>query len=156
MITAAAKPMTSGAFSAGPRGERPGVGGRVGRGGWLATRSTPPQPPLRRRRTATRFGHAIGPRGPGAVEPACPVGWLGLVRAAFCGCAGIGRDRRSASPAALQLQSFKAEKLTHYMSVLTLAMFFGQLPLILLHESAHALAGRRLGVPSRLSIGRRL
>ncbi|WP_333766606.1 hypothetical protein [Streptomyces sp. IBSBF 2435] len=45
---------------------------------------------------------------------------------------------------------------THYMSVLTLTLFVGQLPLILLHESAHALAGRRLGVPSRLSIGRRL
>ncbi|MDQ1744739.1 MAG: hypothetical protein QOE23_3078 [Pseudonocardiales bacterium] len=45
---------------------------------------------------------------------------------------------------------------THYLTVLLLALFFGQLPLILLHESAHALAGRRLGLPSKLSIGRRL
>ena len=33
---------------------------------------------------------------------------------------------------------------------------FGQIPLVLLHESAHALAGRRLGLRSHLSIGRRL
>ena len=31
-----------------------------------------------------------------------------------------------------------------------------QLPFIFLHEAFHALAGRRLGLPSRLSIGRRL
>ncbi|MDQ2955421.1 MAG: hypothetical protein M3Y42_00445, partial [Actinomycetota bacterium] len=45
---------------------------------------------------------------------------------------------------------------THYLTVLILSLFLGQLPLILLHESAHALAGRRLGLPSKLSIGRRL
>lgn len=45
---------------------------------------------------------------------------------------------------------------THYLTVLLLALFLGQLPLILLHESAHALAGRRLGLPSKLSLGRRL
>jgi hypothetical protein len=33
---------------------------------------------------------------------------------------------------------------------------FGQIPLILVHEAAHALAGRRLGLRSKLSIGRRL
>lgn len=44
----------------------------------------------------------------------------------------------------------------HYMSVLVPAVFVGQLPLILLHEASHALAGRRLGLPTRLSIGRRL
>ncbi|MDI5961542.1 hypothetical protein [Streptantibioticus silvisoli] len=33
---------------------------------------------------------------------------------------------------------------------------FGQIPLVLLHEAAHALAGRRLGLRSHLSIGRRL
>jgi len=37
-----------------------------------------------------------------------------------------------------------------------MVMAFGQIPLILLHESAHALAGRRLGLNSRLSVGRRL
>jgi hypothetical protein len=45
---------------------------------------------------------------------------------------------------------------THYMSLLVLTMFVAQAPLILLHEAAHALAGRALGLPSRLSVGRRL
>ncbi|HST50275.1 hypothetical protein [Jatrophihabitans sp.] len=39
--------------------------------------------------------------------------------------------------------------------VLALAVF-GQLPLVLLHEAFHALAGRRLGLHSRLRLGRRL
>lgn len=37
-----------------------------------------------------------------------------------------------------------------------MVMAFGQVPLLLLHESAHALSGRRLGLNSKLSIGRRL
>src|SRR4051812_30038327 len=45
---------------------------------------------------------------------------------------------------------------THYISVLLFVLFLGQLPLILLHETAHALAGRRLGLHSKLSVGRRL
>jgi len=44
---------------------------------------------------------------------------------------------------------------TTYMSVLMMVVLAGQLPLILLHEAAHALAGRRLGLRSKLSIGRR-
>ena len=44
---------------------------------------------------------------------------------------------------------------THYMTVLELVTFLGQFPLILLHELAHALAGRRLGLRTRLSIDRR-
>jgi hypothetical protein len=35
-------------------------------------------------------------------------------------------------------------------------VFFGQFPLLLLHEGFHALAGRRLGLRSRLGLGRRL
>ncbi|MFD0633809.1 hypothetical protein ACFQ9X_21850 [Catenulispora yoronensis] len=45
---------------------------------------------------------------------------------------------------------------TRYMSVVELAVFLGQIPLLLFHESFHALAGRRLGLRSTLSIGRRL
>jgi hypothetical protein len=45
---------------------------------------------------------------------------------------------------------------TRYMTVLELVTFAGQLPLILLHEMAHMLAGRRLGLRTRLSVGRRL
>lgn len=45
---------------------------------------------------------------------------------------------------------------TKYMSIMELVTFLGQFPLLLIHESFHALAGRRLGLRSRLSIGRRL
>lgn len=43
----------------------------------------------------------------------------------------------------------------HYMSIMVAALFLSQLPLVLLHEAAHTLAGRRLGLRSRLSVGRR-
>ncbi|WP_328914510.1 MULTISPECIES: hypothetical protein [unclassified Streptomyces] len=52
--------------------------------------------------------------------------------------------------------SYRHVFFTHYMSVLVATMFFAQAPLILLHEAAHALAGRRLGLRSKLSVGRRL
>ncbi|AXX30156.1 hypothetical protein KCV87_06195 [Actinosynnema pretiosum subsp. pretiosum] len=45
---------------------------------------------------------------------------------------------------------------TEYYSLIQATLFVAALPLLLLHESFHALAGRRLGLPSRLSIGRRL
>ncbi|MQY26015.1 hypothetical protein [Nocardia aurantia] len=44
---------------------------------------------------------------------------------------------------------------THYLLVVEVVLFFGQLPLTLLHEAFHVLAGRRLGLPTRLTIGRR-
>ena len=45
---------------------------------------------------------------------------------------------------------------TQYLTVLELVLFLGQFPLILIHEGFHTLAGRRLGLPSSLRIGRRL
>lgn len=44
----------------------------------------------------------------------------------------------------------------HYLSIIELVLFFSQFPLMLIHESFHALAGRRLGLGSRLSVGRRM
>ncbi|MEU6238662.1 hypothetical protein [Kitasatospora sp. NPDC047058] len=41
-------------------------------------------------------------------------------------------------------------------TLVVLMLFVGQVPLLALHEAFHALAGRRLGLRSRLSIGRRL
>jgi hypothetical protein len=41
------------------------------------------------------------------------------------------------------------------LTILTLGIVLGQVPWMLLHESFHALAGRRLGLNSKLSIGRR-
>lgn len=43
-----------------------------------------------------------------------------------------------------------------YVALVAITLFVAQFPFILLHEAAHALAGRRLGLPSRLSLGRRL
>lgn len=45
---------------------------------------------------------------------------------------------------------------SHYLLVVEAVLFFGQLPLTLLHESFHVLAGRRLGLRSQVKIGRRL
>lgn len=43
-----------------------------------------------------------------------------------------------------------------YLVVLELGLFFGQFPGLLFHECYHILAGKRLGVSSRLGVGRRL
>lgn len=45
---------------------------------------------------------------------------------------------------------------THYLSLIPLILVVAQIPCVLLHESFHALAGRRLGLPSKLRLGRRL
>ncbi|GAA0587119.1 hypothetical protein GCM10010172_85260 [Paractinoplanes ferrugineus] len=42
---------------------------------------------------------------------------------------------------------------TPYFAVVEIVLFVGQFPLILLHESAHVLAGRRLGLRTRVSVG---
>jgi hypothetical protein len=44
---------------------------------------------------------------------------------------------------------------TSYYTLIELGLFAGAIPLILLHESFHALAGRRLGLRSRLRISQR-
>lgn len=43
-----------------------------------------------------------------------------------------------------------------YYTVIQAGLFLAAIPLLFLHESFHALAGRRLGVRSKLRIGRRL
>lgn len=45
---------------------------------------------------------------------------------------------------------------TQYLSLIPLTLTAIQIPCILLHEAFHALAGRRLGLPSSLRLGRRL
>lgn len=45
---------------------------------------------------------------------------------------------------------------THSLLVVQLVITFGQVPLLLLHEGFHILAGRRLGLPTRLSVSNRL
>jgi hypothetical protein len=45
---------------------------------------------------------------------------------------------------------------TKSMVLVQLLIVFGQIPLLCLHEGAHVLAGRRLGLPSELGFGTRL
>jgi hypothetical protein len=45
---------------------------------------------------------------------------------------------------------------TGSLVLVQLALVLGELPLIFLHEGAHVLAGRRLGLTSKLGVGRRL
>lgn len=45
---------------------------------------------------------------------------------------------------------------SEYATLVMLGLFLGQAPGILFHEAMHMLAGRRLGLPSKLSIGRRM
>lgn len=45
---------------------------------------------------------------------------------------------------------------THYLSLIPLTLTLVQIPCILVHEGFHALSGRRIGLPSKLRLGRRL
>lgn len=52
--------------------------------------------------------------------------------------------------------SYQSFFFTPSLLLMELALFVGQLPGIFFHEAMHALAGRRLGIPSRLRLGNRL
>jgi hypothetical protein len=78
-----------------------------------------------------------------------PVAWCCYV--ALIGAAVVAMIRQPAL-----VPSYRYLFFTNSLVLLTVVLFLGQMPWILLHESFHALAGRRLGLPSRLSIGRRL
>jgi hypothetical protein len=45
---------------------------------------------------------------------------------------------------------------TDYYTIVQVTLFLAAIPLLLVHESFHALGGRRLGLRTRLTIGRRL
>ena len=45
---------------------------------------------------------------------------------------------------------------SHYLLVIELTVAFGQIPLILIHEVFHVLAGRRLGLHARIRVSHRL
>lgn len=77
-----------------------------------------------------------------------PVAWVVYVAVAASAVIAISRDP-SLAP------HYRNLFFTDSLVVLQLGIFFGQMPLILVHEAAHALAGRRLGLNSSLRIGRR-
>jgi hypothetical protein len=102
-------------------------------------------------------------RAPGEPLPSvAPVRWQRLSRALFSPVAGVAYLVLVAAAVIAMVRSpvlvpnYRNLFFTHYVSVLMVTLFVTQMPMILLHEAAHALAGRRLGLRSRLSIGRRL
>ncbi|MEU8032683.1 hypothetical protein AB0C13_29300 [Streptomyces sp. NPDC049099] len=100
--------------------------------------------------------------GEKVAAPTGPVRWQRLGRAVFSPIAwGIYGLIVLAALVAMIRQPHLAP---HYQNLfftrrslvlLTLGIVLGQVPWILLHEAAHALAGRRLGLNSTLSISRR-
>jgi hypothetical protein len=97
-----------------------------------------------------------------AAVAGAPVRWQRLGKAVFSPAGGICLVALLALWCALMVRypafvpSYRQFFFSRYLIVIELVTFLGQIPLVLLHESAHALAGRRLGLPTSLSIGRRL
>jgi hypothetical protein len=100
--------------------------------------------------------------GQDAPSAAAPVRWQRLGRALFSPAAWLGYAAVIGAAAVAMVRwpglapHYRHLFFTPYMTVLELTLFVGQFPFLLLHESFHALAGRRLGLRSRLSVGRRL
>ncbi|MFF7454554.1 hypothetical protein [Kitasatospora sp. NPDC008115] len=100
---------------------------------------------------------------PAAAAPeAAPVRWQRLGRAVFSRPALIGYALLTALAAAEMIRvpalvpSMDNLFFSPSYTLVVLLLFFGQAPLLALHEAFHALAGRRLGLRSRLSVGHRL
>lgn len=77
-----------------------------------------------------------------------PFAWAGYAAVAIVAVVFMVRDPELAP-------HYRNLFFTDSLVLLQLAIFFGQVPLILVHEAAHSLAGRRLGLNSSLRIGRR-
>ncbi|MDQ2958180.1 MAG: hypothetical protein M3Y42_14600 [Actinomycetota bacterium] len=78
-----------------------------------------------------------------------PVAWVGYAALVTAAVIAMSRDHQLI-PSYQNLFFTKTS-----LVILTIGIVFGQLPWILLHELFHALAGRRLGLNSRLRLGRR-
>jgi hypothetical protein len=102
-------------------------------------------------------------RTPGDVADAgAPVRWQRLGKAVFSPAGGVCLIALIGLWCALMIRypafvpSYRQIFFSRYLTIIELVTFLGQIPLVLLHEGAHALAGRRLGLPTKLSVGRRL
>ena len=122
-----------------------------------ARRSTSPSSSRCSRTSICSFAHgeevALGPGRPVAAPRVGPV---------LAG--GVGRVRRRSWWRRLSPWCADHSLVPRYqhlfftrssLTILTLGIVLGQVPWMLLHEAFHALAGRRLGLNSKLSIGRR-
>lgn len=91
-----------------------------------------------------------------------PVPWQRLGRLVFSWPAWLGYGALLVAATAVMLRHHDLLPethnvfFTHYATAVLLLGVFGQFPFVLLHEGFHALAGRRLGLRSRLQVGRRL
>lgn len=104
----------------------------------------------------------VSAAGESVAGPTGPVRWQRLGRALFSPVAWVCY---AALVAAWIVELARVPQLdpgyhqiffTKYFTVIELALYVGQFPLLLIHEGFHALAGRRLGLRSRLSLGHRL
>ncbi|MEO3776552.1 hypothetical protein ABGB16_06820 [Micromonospora sp. B11E3] len=90
-----------------------------------------------------------------------PVRWQRLGAALFSVPAWIGYGALVAWAVVAMVRSpdlvpnYRNLFFTDYFTLIELALFAGAVPLLILHELFHVLAARRLGVRSRVSIGRR-
>jgi hypothetical protein len=91
-----------------------------------------------------------------------PVRWQRLGAAVFSAAGGACLAALVAAWCTLMIRypvlvpGYRQAFFTRYVTVIELVAFLGQVPLLLVHEGAHMLAGRRLGLPTRLSASRRL
>ncbi len=94
--------------------------------------------------------------------PETPVRWQRLGRWTFSRPAGLCYAALIVTAVVMIIHdpglrpSYHRLFFTHYLSLIPLTLTLAQIPCILLHEGFHALAGRRLGLPSTLRLGRRL
>jgi hypothetical protein len=96
-----------------------------------------------------------------APAAAGPVRWQRLGRALFSWPAWVGYGLVVAWALVSMARhtdlvpTYRMLMFTDYIAVIDVTLMLAAIPMSLLHEAFHALAGRRLGLRSRLSIGRR-
>ncbi|MFE0102680.1 hypothetical protein [Streptomyces sp. NPDC059009] len=107
-------------------------------------------------------GGPSGTADPSGVGPTAPLRWQRLGAAAFSRVAWVVYGALTAAAVVAMVRapelrpSYRHLFFTDYLSLIPISLFGAAIPCILIHEGFHALAGRRLGLPSTLGIGRRL